>query len=263
MINESGETLLKKVNNIKIRFLKMYHSANAGHIGSSLSCTELLTLCRFYYMESHDNMVLSKGHAAASLYSVLAEYGEISEEQISTFYKNNTSLPAHPPVNKFPSIPFATGSLGHGLSIAAGFAFSAMLSKSKRKTFCITSDGELNEGSTWEAALFIQQKKLNNLIWFIDRNKLQGFGETEEIIKLEPLDLKLSSFGFEVIKADGHNIQELMNLKEQILNPLKPLAIIASTQKGNGWKNMEGKLGCHYLPINEEDFNQFIKELSN
>ncbi|OYU95454.1 MAG: transketolase [Bacteroidetes bacterium B1(2017)] len=263
MTSETEESLQIKIKSIKRRFLKMYHTANAGHIGSSLSCTELLTLSKFFYMEAEDKLVLSKGHAAASLYSVLAEFGEISEEQIATFYKNNTTLPAHPPVNKYPSIPFATGSLGHGLSIAAGFGFSSKLAKSKRKTFCITSDGELNEGSTWEAALFIQQQQLTNVIWLIDRNRLQGFGSTEEVMQLEPLDQKLMSFGFEVVQVNGHNVAELMALKTTLLNTQKPIAIIANTLKGNGWTNMEGKLGCHYLPMNDADYTLFEASLSN
>lgn len=239
----------------------MYTSVNAGHVGSSLSCAEILAVCKFFWMKENDHLVLSKGHAAAGLYSLLAEAGEISEEEIATFYQNNTTLPAHPPVNKFKSIPFATGSLGHGLSIAAGFGFSSQLAGKDRKTFCVTSDGELNEGSTWEAALFIQQKKLTNVIWIIDRNRLQGFGATEEVMELEPLDQKLMSFGFEVIQINGHAVAALMQLKPNVLHTERPLAILANTIKGNGWTSMEGKLGCHYLPMPAQDFQLFEASL--
>jgi len=252
-----------KITSIKSRFLNMYKNANAGHIGSSLSCAEILTVIKFSWMKEGDKMILSKGHAAACLYSVLAEANEISEEQITSFYKNNTVLPAHPPVNKFDSIPFATGSLGHGLSIAAGFGFSAKLSKSERMIYCVTSDGELNEGSTWEAALFVHQHRLKNVVWIIDRNRLQGYGKTEEILELEPLDEKLKSFGFDVIIVEGHDHKALIEIKEHFGSMNRPIAIIANTVKGNGWKSMEGKLGCHYLPISVEDHNLIQAELKN
>ncbi|MBC7381648.1 MAG: transketolase [Bacteroidia bacterium] len=247
---------------IKRRFLNMYNSVNAGHLGSSLSCAEILTVTKFCWMKEADKMILSKGHAAACLYSVLAEDKQITDEEIATFYKNNTTLPAHPPVNKYPAIPFATGSLGHGLSIAAGFGFSSQLMESDRMTYCITSDGELNEGSTWEAALFISQHKLKNVIWIIDRNRLQGYGKTDEVMELEPLDDKLKSFGFDVFMVDGHNIKALADLKERFDNTERPLAIIANTIKGNGWKSMQNKLDCHYLPIGIEDYDLLHAHLS-
>src|SRR6478609_7381828 len=180
--------LLDKALSVKKRFLKMYKHANAGHIGCSLSSTEMLTFLRFDWMEEGDEFVLSKGHAAALLYSVWAEYGILSEADIESFYKNNTYLAAHPPANKIKGIPFATGSLGHGLSLAAGLGLGLKLRKSNKKVFCITSDGELNEGSIWEAAMFIAHHNLTNVVWMIDRNQIQGFGRTEDVIKLNPLD---------------------------------------------------------------------------
>jgi transketolase len=264
MKTDSFTEMNVKVKSVKIRFLNMYKKANAGHIGSSLSCAEILTVAKFSWMKEEDKLILSKGHAAASLYSVLAEAGKISDEQIDSYYQNNTILPAHPPVNKLEDIPFATGSLGHGLPIASGFGLSnKLLKKADRKIFCVTSDGELNEGSTWEAALFINQHQLKNVIWIIDRNKLQGYGKTEEVIQMEPLDEKLKSFGFEVISVDGHDIEKLMELKSKFENPTQPIAIIANTKKGNGWKNMEEKLGCHYLPISTDDYDLMIADLKN
>ncbi|MDP1728147.1 MAG: transketolase [Bacteroidota bacterium] len=263
MDKENQDFMEERIKSVKRRFLNMYKCANAGHLGSSLSCAEILTVTKFAWMRGDDKMILSKGHAAACLYSVLAEDKQITEEQIATFYLNNTTLPAHPPVNKYPAIPFATGSLGHGLSIAAGFGFSSKLKKSDRKTYCITSDGELNEGSTWEAALFINQHQLTNVIWIIDRNRLQGYGFTDEVMALEPLDDKLKSFGFEVIGIDGHDYKALVGLKSKFENTKKPIAIIANTIKGNGWKSLEGKLDCHYLPINIEDFDLLQADLRN
>ncbi|HWB62420.1 MAG TPA: 1-deoxy-D-xylulose-5-phosphate synthase N-terminal domain-containing protein, partial [Chitinophagales bacterium] len=162
------QDLVTKAFNIKKRFLGMYKAANAGHVGSSLSVAEVITFVRFGWMKDNDEIILSKGHAAASLYSMLAEEGLLSEADIQTFYRNNTYLAAHPPVNKIKGVPFATGSLGHGLSIAAGLGIAQKLKKSDKHIFCITSDGEINEGSTWEAALFIAHHNLKNVVWLID-----------------------------------------------------------------------------------------------
>lgn len=235
----------------------MYKKANAGHVGSSLSCLEIATFIKFKLMTPSDNLILSKGHAAALLYSLLAENSEISKETIETFYEDGTFLSAHPPINKIAGIPFATGSLGHGLSIAAGLGLANKLGKSNEKTYCITSDGELNEGSIWEAALFISHHNLKNVIWFIDRNYLQGFGRTEDILKLDPLDKKLESFGFDVRTADGHCFDSLQN---SVSNAEwgKPLAVICKTIKGKDLK-LANTVDCHYLPLDEEDYIDLIK----
>ncbi len=253
--------LEEKALSIKKRFLLMYSKANAGHIGSSLSCAEIMTFLKFSCMNEQDHLILSKGHAAASLYSVLAERGELTGEDIESFYKNDTYLSAHPPANKIKGIPFATGSLGHGLSISAGLGMAAKLKKSGKKIFCVCSDGELNEGSTWEAALFISHHNLTNVVWFVDRNHLQGFGSTEDIMKLEPLDKKIGSFGFEVRKCDGHSFDELLKLKQEIGNTKVPLAVICNTTKGRGWDAYAGKLDSHYLPFKGDDLENTIKRI--
>lgn len=236
----------------------MYKKANAGHVGCSLSCLEMIVFAKFVLMKPEDELILSKGHAAALLYSVLAEDGVISEEEIETFYKNGTYLSAHPPVNKIKGIPFATGSLGHGLSIAAGLGLANRLKKNEKKIFCITSDGELNEGSTWEAAMFISHHKLKNITWFIDRNYLQGFGRTEDTLKLDPLDKKLESFGFQVAIADGHNFDSLKDAVTLFQNE-KPLAIICNTVKGKDLE-LQNTVDCHYLPLTETDFQKLISQ---
>lgn len=244
--------LTKKRDAIKDRLIRMYKKANAGHVGCSLSCLEIMVFAKFGLMQPDDELILSKGHAAALLYSVLAEAGILSEEDIETFYRNDTHLSAHPPVNKIPGIPFATGSLGHGLSIAAGLGLANKLKRKDKKIFCITSDGELNEGSTWEAAMFIAHHNLKNVVWFIDRNYLQGFGRTEDTIKLDPLDKKLESFGFQVIMTEGHNFDLLKEAFSQFQNK-KPLALICKTIKGKDME-LEDTVDCHYLPLTEEDF---------
>lgn len=250
-----------KSYNIKKRFLEMYKMANAGHVGCSLSVVEILTFVRFAWVKNQDEIILSKGHAAAVLYSLLAEDGTLSASDINTFYKNNTYLAAHPPVNKIKGIPFATGSLGHGLSIAAGLGLAQKLKKTKKQIFCITSDGELNEGATWEAALFIVHHKLKNVVWLIDRNQLQGYGRTEDIMQLEPLDKKLESFGFNVILANGHDFSSLENAKLKTVNSEKPSAIICATTKGRHWSLYEDKVDCHYLPMKDEHYEAILLEV--
>ncbi len=255
------QDLLNKAFSIKKRFLGMYKAANAGHVGCSLSVAEIITFVRFNWMKDNDEIILSKGHAAASIYSMLAEEGILTEDDIKTFYKNNTYLAAHPPVNKIKRVPFATGSLGHGLSIAAGLGLAQKLKNSDKKVFCITSDGEINEGSTWEAALFIAHHNLKNVVWLVDRNKLQGFGRTEDVMKLDPLDKKLEAFGFNVVMAEGHNFISLEKAKDKTLSSDIPTAIICDTTKGRGWKLYEDKLDSHYLPMKDVHYDEILADV--
>ncbi len=261
LILSEKKDLLSKSISIKKRFITMYYKANAGHIGSSLSCVDILTYIYFRLMAPQDEIILSKGHAAASLYSLLAEGGILTEKDIDSFYKNDTYLAAHPPANKIAKIPFATGSLGHGLSIAAGLGFAAQLKKSGKQIFAVCSDGELNEGSTWEAALFIAHHHLTNVVWLIDRNKLQGFGGTEDIMKMEPLHDKLVAFGFDVITIDGHNFDAFETIKDFRAKTQKPVVVICNTIKGNGWVEQENKLACHYIPFKQTEYENIIDSL--
>ncbi len=263
MNSAEHKNLLTKAFNIKNRFLAMYKQANAGHVGCSLSVAEIITFARFGWMNETDEIILSKGHAAASLYSMLVEDGTLTEDDANTFYKNSTYLAAHPPVNKIKSIPFATGSLGHGLSLAAGLGLAQKLKKTDKKIFCITSDGEINEGSTWEAALFIAHHNLTNVVWLVDRNKLQGYGRTEDVMKLEPLDKKLEAFGFEVLVVDGHDFVSLESSKFKIQNSKLPCVVICNTTKGHGWKTYEDKVDCHYLPMKDDQYDLVLNEVKN
>jgi len=239
----------------------MYKAANAGHVGSSLSIAEILTYIRFGWMKEGDEIILSKGHAAASLYALLAEDGTLNQNDIDSFYKNDTFLAAHPPVNKIKKIPFATGSLGHGLSLSAGMGMAQKLKRSTKEIFCVTSDGEINEGSTWEAALFIIHHELKNVIWLIDRNNLQGLGRTEDIMRLEPLDKKFEAFGFNVVIVDGHDFTSLENAKFSVLKSSRPSVIICNTTKGRHWSQYEDKVDCHYLPMKDGDYEAILQEL--
>src|SRR6186713_76222 len=193
----------------------MYKKANAGHIGSSLSCAELLVFLKLGWMRDDDTLILSKGHAVAALYSLLAELGRLTPSQIESYYEDGTLLPALPPFNAFEDIPLATGSLGHGLPVSAGIALGINLNRQTRRFFCVTSDGELDEGSVWEAALFIAHHKLANVVWVVDRNHIQAIGRTEDVLALEPLDAKLRAFGYHVIVVDGHDFASLLAARDE------------------------------------------------
>lgn len=250
---------------LKLRqnLLNLYYTANAGHIGCSLSCIDLMIAGFILQRQGDEVFILSKGHAAGALYVCLNEMGEISNEQLETFYKNGTSLPAHPAPNKIKGIPFATGSLGHGLPIGTGIAQANKIIGNDDFTYVLMSDGETNEGTTWEAGHYAVSNKLDNLIVLIDKNGLQGFGSTKEVLGITADIEKFKVIGFETIEADGHNVEELT----QNIGKLKthknglPKLIIANTIKGKGVSYMENCLEWHYLPMTEEQYKIALEDL--
>lgn len=248
---------------LRLKILGLYHQANAGHIGCSLSCIDLMLAVLLLNKTERDTFILSKGHAAAALYACLNETGEISDQDLETFYKEGTTLPAHPAPQQYKGIPFATGSLGHGLPIATGIAHAAKVSQEQAYSYVLVSDGETNEGTTWEAAHYAIQNKLDNLIMLIDRNGLQGFGSSEDVLGITASVEKWKAIGFETIEIDGHNIQEI-NETIRILksrNNGLPKAIIANTIKGKGVSYMENKMEWHYLPMSKEQYEQATQEV--
>ena len=205
-----------------------------------------------------------EGYAAAALYATLAEAGDLSPEQIETFYADGTLLAAHPPPNKLPGIPFATGSLGHGVGLATGLAFAARLrGETERRVFCIASDGELDEGSTWEAALFAAQKHLHNLVWLVNRNGIQGFDRTENVLALEPLGDKFRSFNWDVYEADGHSMASLLGARAAVLaaGSERPSVLLCKTTKGLGMGAWADTVDCHYRPMTQEIYDRMLKAL--
>jgi transketolase len=243
----------------------MYKDANAGHIGASLSCLDILVYLYFHLMDKEDRFILSKGHAALSLYVVLAKAGLMDKKLLESFYKNGTLLAAHPPcTRKLNGVSFGTGSLGHGLPLATGFAFSNKFTHKNNNVFCLLSDGDCDEGSTWEAVLFAAQHKLKNLFVIIDNNNLQGFGKSSEVLNLEPLADKWKSFNFDVAVAEnGNEFSSLNNAFDELckISSDKPKCIIAKTKKGNGISFMENKLEWHYLPMTEDQYLQALEEI--
>lgn len=248
---------------LRLKVLGLYKQANAGHIGCSLSCIDLLIAALIHQKDEKDTFILSKGHAAAALYVALNYLGEISDETLSTFYLDGTTLPAHPAPNQHKGIPFATGSLGHGLPIGTGIAHAAKLGADDSFSFVLMSDGETNEGTTWEAAHYAIQNRLDNLIVLIDKNGLQGFGNTTEILGETASAAKWQAIGFDVFEADGHDPDELIALigtLKRRKNDL-PKVIIANTVKGKGVSYMENRMEWHYLPMSDELYENAIFDI--
>lgn len=250
------EDLQKKARK---RLLKMHYESNAGHAGGNLSALDIL-LCLYHYTIKEDDLfVLSKGHAAGAVYITLWTIGKIQETELNTFHKDGTRLSGHPPVQGLPEIQFATGSLGHGLSLAAGLALGKKLKKEKGRIYCVTSDGEWNEGSCWEALIFAKHHQLDNLTFIVDSNGLQGFGTTKDVADLGSLAEKFRLFGVETLETNGHDPSLLLSA---LKNNTTLKAIVAKTMKGKGASFMENKMEWHYLPMTKDQFLQATEELS-
>ena len=244
----------------RLRLLQMHHTAGVGHIGGNLSSLDVMLTLHHRVLGSDDRFVLSKGHAAGALYVTLWSTGILTDDDLARFHKDGTKLSGHPPSVGIPGVAFATGSLGHGLGLAAGLALGKRLKGEAGRVFCLTSDGEWNEGSTWEAAIFAKHQQLSNLTIVIDLNGLQGMGTTREIADLGSLAEKLAVFGFTVLEIDGHDPVAI----EAALaaTGAGPLAIVARTIKGRGVSFMENRVEWHYLPMNAEQYAQAIAEVT-
>jgi transketolase len=247
---------------LRLKILELHFGAGSGHIGCSLSCIDLL-ISILKYKNQEDNFILSKGHAATALYTILNHLGEIPDETMASFYKDATTLPAHPAPGKYAAIPFATGSLGHGLPLAAGVAKAYKLQASAGISYVLMSDGETNEGTTWEAAHFAVANKLDNLIVFVDKNGLQGFGSTKDILGDTASARLWETIGFDVLEADGHNISTLLDARNSLLSRKngKPKLVLANTVKGKGVPYMEDKMEWHYLPMNDTLYTEAIAKI--
>lgn len=243
----------------RLRLLRMHYESRVGHIGGNLSCLDLMLALHHGLMEPQDQFVLSKGHSAGAYYITLWTLGKISDDELTSFHKDNTHLSGHPPTSGLPDILFATGSLGHGNSLAAGLALAKCLKKESGRVFCLTSDGEWDEGSTWEALLFACHRRLSNLTIVVDRNGLQGFGTTEEVAALGDLAAKFRTFDVEVMEVNGHDPASVV---EALSRPaVRPTILVASTTKGQGVSFMEGRMEWHYLPMSTEQYIAAINEI--
>lgn len=242
------------------RLLQMHYASGVGHIGGNLSALDATLLVFHEFLRDEDRFVLSKGHSAGALYVALWSVGRLAGEALDTFHRDGTLLAGHPPCVGIPDIPFATGSLGHGLSLAAGTALGHRLQGSDARVVCLTSDGEWQEGSTWEALIFACHQKLSNLTVLIDHNELQGFGSTTEVASMAPLWDKLAGFDAEIHVIDGHDPDALRAI---LARPPEgqPRIVVLRTVKGKGVSFMEGRMEWHYLPLSEPQFQAAIAEV--
>lgn len=266
------EELKKIAKEIRKGIIEEVYQAQSGHPGGSLSITDILTVLYFKEMnidpqnpnwEDRDRFVLSKGHCSPALYATLASRGFFSIEELKTFRKIDSKLQGHPDRKHIPGVDMTTGSLGQGLSAANGMAISAKLDNKSYRVYCVLGDGEIEEGQIWEAAMTANKYHLDNLCVIVDNNNLQIDGKVEEVMSPYPIDEKFRSFGFEVIKIDGHNIEEIIKAFEVAKNVKgKPTCIIASTIKGKGVSFMENQASWHGKAPNEEQYKQAMQELS-
>lgn len=227
-----------------------------GHIGASLSLVEILRVLYDSYLSfialnpywpQRDRLILSKGHGCLALYAILADKKFFAESELKTFCRPTSRLGGHPELKKVAGIEASTGALGHGLPIGVGMAVAAKIRDHRHRVVVIVGDGEINEGSVWEAALSASKHQLDNLVVFIDHNKLQSYGSSKEVLNLEPLSEKWLSFGFAVREVDGHNVDELESVVKSLpFQTQKPSVVICHTVKGKGFPFAEGDASWHH-----------------
>ncbi|HAN09842.1 MAG TPA: transketolase [Clostridiales bacterium] len=263
--------LESQANEIRKWALKEVYTANSGHIGGALSIADIVSVLYFNEMNvepknptwiERDRFVLSKGHTCAALYAVLAMKGYFDTDELYKFRNINSFLEGHPALGKVPGIDMSTGSLGQGLSVANGMALAAKIDNKDYRVYVIMGDGEMGEGQIWEAAMTSAHYKLDNICAFLDDNGLQIDGKTSDVKNVEPLDKKFEAFGWNVIKIDGHSIEQIVNaLSEAKKIKEKPTLVLAKTLKGKGVSFMENQAGWHGKAPNDEEYEKALIEL--
>ncbi|MCY1165162.1 1-deoxy-D-xylulose-5-phosphate synthase [compost metagenome] len=243
------------------RLLQMHFESGVGHIGGNLSVLDAILLVFNEFLGEKDTFILSKGHSAGALYIALWSTGKLQDTDLALFHKDDTLLAGHPPARGIPDIPFATGSLGHGLSLASGTALAFKLKRLPEQVYCVTSDGEWQEGSTWEALIFACHHKLSNLTVLVDHNQLQGFGGTDDVASMAPLWNKLQGFDVDLQTIDGHNPDEIRAALSA--RSARPRIIVLRTVKGHGVSFMENQMAWHYLPLTADQFKKAIEEIDS
>ncbi len=252
--------------NIRRNILRIANSSKGPHVGSALSCADILATLYFRVLnipspanENRDIFIMSKGHGAMALYAVLLEKRLLSEEVFSSYYKNSGKLPAHLDRNTCEAIEVSSGSLGHGLPMALGFAYSLKLRRLGAKVFVLMGDGECQEGSIWESAMLAPKLGLDNIVVLIDKNNLQGYGRPTELVSFESLEEKFRAFNWNAVSVDGHDHDEIAKACAKASD--RPMAIICDTVKGKGISFMEDELKWHYFMVGDEIYAEAIREL--
>lgn len=258
--------------NIRKDILSMSYRAKSAHVGGALSCVEILTALYFEIMKidpkkpndpNRDRLIFSKAHDAKALFATLAERGYFDKKILEGYEMDGGLLPGHSTRHCVPGVEASAGSLGHGLSLATGMAYVGKIDKKKHRIFAILSDGECDEGSTWEAILFAGHHKLDNLVVIVDYNKLQGYGFTKDVLDLEPFTQKWQSFQWEVAEIQGHNFDEILTTFRTLpLRTGKPSVIIAHTIKGLGGPSIHiNQISSQYKPPTDQEYEELMKEL--
>ena len=241
------------------RLLQMHFEAGVGHIGGNLSALDATLVVLHEYLDEAGTFVLSKGHSAGALYTALWSLGRLHDDDLKLFHKDGTLLAGHPPAAGIAEIRFATGSLGHGLSLAAGTALGLKLKRQPGEVYCMTSDGEWQEGSTWEALIFALHHRLDNLTVLIDQNDLQGFGTTHDVASMAELRKRIAGFDADIRTVDGHDPAALRATLADASG--RPRVIVLRTIKGHGVSFMENRMEWHYLPLTAEQYQTALVEL--
>lgn len=261
MVTRSISELEDISKEIRRNILFQVYNASSGHVGGALSCADILVAIYFNLINEGDKVVLSKGHASAALYATLAEVGFFPKEELTTFRKLNSRLQGHPSCLKTPGVDASSGSLGQGLSIANGIALAFEMDKKDNYVYAILGDGEIDEGQIWEAAMTANHYKINNLITFLDYNKLQIDGTNDEVMRIAPVKEKFEAFGFYVQEINGHDFNEIISAVKNAKQQDKPSMIIANTIKGKGVSFMENKCEWHGKAPKKEEYEMAIREL--
>ena len=264
-------TTLDLAKRIRVHALRMTSKSGASHVGAAFSCADILAVLYSRVLNVdplnpswplRDRFVLSKGHAGSALYAVLAECGFFSVEKLETHYMDGSDLCGHVSHKGVPGVEVSTGSLGHGLALAAGMAYAAKLDGRRHRVFALLSDGECDEGSTWEAILFAAHHQLDRLVTIVDYNKIQSLAPVSETIGLEPFAQKWSSFGWAVKEVDGHNHEALADALRSVPFSIgKPSCLLAHTVKGKGVSFMENTVLWHYRVARGAEFDAALAEL--
>lgn len=271
MKSQKLDPLKKQATLIRKHIIDEVYSAASGHPGGSLSCTDILTVLYFNEMrvdpqnpkwEDRDRFVLSKGHCAPALYATLAEKGFFPTEELTRFRNIESYLQGHPSLKDVPGVDMSTGSLGQGISAAAGMALAGKLDNKDYRVYAILGDGEIQEGQVWEACMAAAHYKLDNLTAFLDHNGLQIDGKITEVLSPESVEAKFKAFGWKVINVNGHDYTQIMEAIEEAKKTKgMPTMIVADTVKGKGVSFMENQVGWHGTAPTKEQRDQAIAEL--
>jgi len=268
----SDPNQLKEIaRQIRLDIVEMLYRAGSGHVGGSLSATDVLVALFFSHMHlepgnacypERDFFVLSKGHAAPALYAILARLGYFPREELSTLRRFGSHLQGHPDSKCTPGVEVATGSLGQGLSVANGLALALKLNRRGQRVYALLGDGEIQEGQIWEAAMTASHYSLDNLTAILDRNRLQIDGRTKEVMSVEPLAAKWEAFGWHTAQVDGHSIPDILEALKACGGIIgRPSIIIAHTTKGKGVSIFEDNVKFHGVTPTTEEYQQAVREL--